>query len=54
MALMGVEMLVFGCDEGLLDPVGDRGHRNEDAALAGEFVHQAVVARIDRLIVLGW
>ena len=46
-ALVGVEVLVLGGDEGALDLFGDGADRGEDAALVGELGHQPVVTGID-------
>ena len=46
-ATMGPELLIFGGDKGLLDHVGDRADRHEDAAFGGELGEQAVIAGID-------
>ena len=44
---MGIEILVLGADEGLFDKVRDILGRGEQAALAGEFVNDAPLARIN-------
>jgi hypothetical protein len=46
-ARMLVEVAILGGDEGLPDLVGDLVDRGEDAALAGELVHELALARID-------
>ena len=46
-AVVAVEVLVLGRDERLLDLVGNLVDRREDAALAGELVHQRALARVD-------
>ncbi len=56
-AVVGVEVLVLGRQEGVLDERRDRGGRQVESALAGIFSQQAAVARVDarhhgRLVVL--
>ncbi len=46
-AVMRVEVLVLGRDEGLLHAVGDLVDGGEDPALAGELVHEDAFAGID-------
>ena len=47
-AVVLVEVLVLGRDEGLLHQVGDLVDRGEDPPLAGELVHEDALARVDR------
>ena len=56
-AVMGIEILVLGRDEGLLDQGGNCGGRQIEAPFAGIFGEQAAVGRVNarhdrRLIVL--
>ncbi len=56
-AVVLVEVLVLGRDEGILHPVGDLVDRREDPSLAGELVHEPALSGIDpaerrRLVVL--
>ena len=46
-AVVLVEVLVLGGDEGLPDLVGDLVDRREDAPLAGELVHERALAGVD-------
>ncbi len=46
-AAMGIEVLVFGGDEGLLDEIGDRRRRQIEPALARIFGQQAAVRGMD-------
>ena len=46
-AVVNVEVLVLGADEGVLHQFGNLGHRLEQAAFAREFVDQPALARID-------
>ena len=46
-ALVDVEVLVLGRDEGFLHQVGDLGRRHEQTAFPGEFVDQLAFRRID-------
>ena len=47
-AVVLVEVLVLGRDEGLLHQVGDLVDGREDPPLAGELVHEDALARVDR------
>ena len=44
---MGVEIMVFGRDEGILHALGDGVDRYENPALIGQFRHQTVIGSID-------
>jgi len=46
-AVVGVEILVLGADEGVFDDIGDVLDRHEEAAFLREFVDDAAFAGID-------